>query len=105
LEPKDFARNAAEIVGDINYVHPFREGNRRTQLQFMRLLGERAGHTVNPDILDTKAWQSASIDAFDAIYEPMANAILQQAMKIEEGDGGAGVNLMDFIEARDSFGI
>lgn len=32
LEPDAFARAAAEIIGDINYVHPFREGNGRTQL-------------------------------------------------------------------------
>jgi cell filamentation protein len=28
----DFAAGAGRIIGDINYVHPFREGNGRTQL-------------------------------------------------------------------------
>ena len=32
LSAAAFAEQAAVIVGDINYVHPFREGNGRTQL-------------------------------------------------------------------------
>ena len=28
-----FAEKAGEIIGDVNFVHPFREGNGRTQLQ------------------------------------------------------------------------
>jgi cell filamentation protein len=32
LEPTAFAAAAGKILGDINYVHPFREGNGRTQL-------------------------------------------------------------------------
>jgi cell filamentation protein len=28
--PEVFAENVGEIIGDINYVHPFREGNGRT---------------------------------------------------------------------------
>jgi cell filamentation protein len=32
LPAAGFAGQAAVIVGDINYIHPFREGNGRTRL-------------------------------------------------------------------------
>ena len=35
------------IVGDINYIHPFREGNGRTQLQYLKQLAEQAGHRLD----------------------------------------------------------
>jgi len=38
-----FADEAGRLIGDINYVHPFREGNGRTQLQFLKQLAEFAG--------------------------------------------------------------
>ena len=34
-----FAKAAGHIMGDVNYVHPFREGNGRTQLVYLRQLG------------------------------------------------------------------
>ena len=39
LSPTEFAREAADILGDVNYVHPFREGNGRTQLQYLKERG------------------------------------------------------------------
>jgi cell filamentation protein len=32
LSPQAFAEAAGQIMGDVNFVHPFREGNGRTQL-------------------------------------------------------------------------
>lgn len=36
-----FAEAAGPIMGDINYVHPFREGNGRAQLQYLEQLAAR----------------------------------------------------------------
>jgi cell filamentation protein len=35
---KEIARKLAEILDTVNYLHPFREGNGRTQREFLRLL-------------------------------------------------------------------
>lgn len=32
---RDFGAEAGRIIGDVNFLHPFREGNGRTQLQFL----------------------------------------------------------------------
>jgi cell filamentation protein len=43
LSREAFNREAAIVIGDVNYVHPFREGNGRTQLFFLDQLAEQAG--------------------------------------------------------------
>lgn len=37
----------AEILDNVNYVHPFREGNGRTQREFLRLLALDKSLTLN----------------------------------------------------------
>lgn len=78
LSADDFARKAGEIIGDVNYVHPFREGNGRTQLEYLRQLGERAGHPLDPGRLDRDQWIAASVASHSANYAPMAAAIGEQ---------------------------
>jgi cell filamentation protein len=49
------ARKLAEILDAVNYLHPFREGNGRTQREFLRLLALAKGLTLNlnpPDNTD-----------------------------------------------------
>ncbi len=74
-EPAAFARKAAEIIGDINYAHPFRDGNGRTQLQYLKQLGERAGHPVDLSLLQNESWLEASKEAHMARYDGMARCI------------------------------
>jgi cell filamentation protein len=60
LPPADFAREAGVIMGDVNYVHPFREGNGRTQAQYLKQLAARAGHTLDLKRIDPAGWIDAS---------------------------------------------
>lgn len=75
LSPTDFAREAADILGDVNYVHPFREGNGRTQLQYLKQLGQKAGHQIDLTRLNRDQWMTASQDAHVGDYHIMADAI------------------------------
>ena len=49
--PKDnkkmLAEKLVEILDNVNYLHPFREGNGRTQREFLRLLALEKGLTLN----------------------------------------------------------
>jgi cell filamentation protein len=49
--PKDnkkmLAEKLVEILDNVNYLHPFREGNGRTQREFLRLLAFEKGLTLN----------------------------------------------------------
>jgi len=44
---KMLAEKLAEILENVNYLHPFREGNGRTQREFLRLLALEKGLTLN----------------------------------------------------------
>ena len=46
LQADQFAERAAFYLGELNTIHPFRDGNGRTQREFIRALGLRAGHKV-----------------------------------------------------------
>jgi len=49
------AEYLATLLDSINYLHPFREGNGRTQREFIRVLALEKGYTLNlnpPDNLD-----------------------------------------------------
>jgi cell filamentation protein len=75
LSREDFANAAGRITGDVNYVHPFREGNGRTQLFYLEQLADQAGHPLDPTRLDPVLWIAASRAAHNADYSLLAAAI------------------------------
>ncbi len=75
LPSEQFADLAGEILGDINYVHPFREGNGRTQMQYLKLLAEQAGHAIDLTAIEKDAWMDASQNAHLGDYQPMSRCI------------------------------
>ena len=46
LDPNTFAWRAGHYLGEINAIHPFREGNGRTQREFLRGVALHAGHPL-----------------------------------------------------------
>lgn len=77
LTRQDFAAQAGQILGDVNYVHPFREGNGRTQAEYLRQLGERAGYVVDLAGIEGERWLAASKTAHLGDYALMAAEILR----------------------------
>lgn len=75
LDRAAFASLAGEILGDVNYVHPFREGNGRTQLYYYKQLAEQAGFDVVLSRLPNEHWMSASREAHLGNYEPMSECL------------------------------
>jgi cell filamentation protein len=64
LDPAQFAEKAGAVIAELNAIHPFREGNGRTQLSFLVELSERAGHPLNLEGLDPQTILSATIASF-----------------------------------------
>jgi cell filamentation protein len=46
LNADAFAEKAAHLLAELNAIHPFREGNGRTQLSFLAALADQAGHRL-----------------------------------------------------------
>ena len=51
---QQIAEKLAEILDSVNYLHPFREGNGRTQREFIRLLALEKNLTLNLNPPDNK---------------------------------------------------
>ena len=71
--PRGFADRVGPVLADVNHVHPFREGNGRTQLLYLKQLAQRAGHGLDLTQLDRDAWKEASrrSNADDPMQEKM----------------------------------
>ena len=76
LSQIDFAESAGKIIGDINHAHPFREGNGRTQLLYLKQLAENAGHQIILARIDADRWIDASKRSHLADYDGMTSVIL-----------------------------
>ncbi|WP_281291975.1 Fic/DOC family protein [Streptomyces tailanensis] len=71
LARDDFVRAAAGLYGDTNALHPFREGNGRTQRAFLTELGRQAGWPINWAGLDADENEHASIKSFLGDNQPL----------------------------------
>ena len=63
LHRVEFAQRAARLLAEINSLHPFREGNGRTQRLFVDALARQAGHELHFDIVSRERMVRASIQA------------------------------------------
>lgn len=76
--PEHFARRMAYYMGELNVVHPFREGNGRALREYVRYLAQRAGHNLTWDGVSGAQMVQASIDAYRGDYRPLERIIAQQ---------------------------
>ena len=63
LDAVAFASRAAYYLGELNAIHPFREGNGRTQREFIRELAAEAGHRINWNRVTREQMYAASIES------------------------------------------
>jgi len=63
-EPQAFARRAAFYMGEVNAIHPFRDGNGRAQREFIRELGLQAGFPIDWGKVNRQQMIAASRDCF-----------------------------------------
>jgi len=75
LSAKDFAHSAAHLLAELNAIHPFREGNGRTQLTYLALLAERAGHPLALERMKPDAMLAAMVASFKTDETPLAALI------------------------------
>ena len=72
----EFANQAAHFLSELNAIHPFRDGNGRTQLAFMAMLGARAGHPLNLSKLHKTKFLKAVIASFSGQERSLVKEIL-----------------------------
>lgn len=75
LDKDAITKRLAYYLGDLNTIHPFREGNGRVQRLFIRELASRIGYLVNFDGITTEEMIQASDKTFYHDYEMMEELI------------------------------
>lgn len=74
LDHEAFADRVAFYIAEINALHPFREGNGRTQRVFIDQLSRQAGWKLNLTAFDPEELLNAYIVSM-ADYEPLADLL------------------------------
>ncbi len=82
LSAQDFAIAVGSIIGDTNYVHPFREGNTRAQIQYLRQLAETAGHRFRIEKISIAGWRRAARAAYFGRYDALGRVIAPAVIPI-----------------------
>ncbi|WP_341520945.1 putative adenosine monophosphate-protein transferase Fic [Pseudomonas sp. G.S.17] len=62
---------SAELFGDLNVVHPFREGNGRAQRILFEHIIVNAGYEISWWAVDAQVWLQANIDAVVCDYKAL----------------------------------
>ena len=75
LNAEDFSDYAGHFLGEINYLHPFRDGNGRTQRSFMNQLAAKNHYFITWDKVSPEQMVKASIQADEGDHELLANII------------------------------
>jgi cell filamentation protein len=101
LSREEFSSRAALLMVDLNGVHPFREGNGRTQRVFISELAQEAGHPLDFSCVSRERMIQASIAGnekndpammqrlFNEISNPLRVAALSKAISSLEQHGFA----------------
>ena len=72
---EDFIRKLAYYFSEINALHPFREGNGRSQREFIRMLALKNGYKIHYSRITEEEMVSASKESFLCRYSSMENII------------------------------
>ncbi|MBV8775026.1 MAG: Fic family protein, partial [Deltaproteobacteria bacterium] len=77
LDAAAFSERAAHYLGEVNALHPFREGNGRAQREFISQLARANGYSIAWRNVNPQDMLQASIASFKGDTSPLA-AILRE---------------------------
>lgn len=83
LGKDSFIVRSAWYIGEINTLHPFREGNGRTLRVFMWLLGIRNGWEFQFENMDGNEWLNACIASYDGNYKLLESLLAEIIKELE----------------------
>lgn len=81
--PEDAIRRLAHYMGEINAVHPFREGNGRVQRAFCSQLAEQAGYFIDFDGVERGEMYAAMIASFHGDPMPLETLLARVTSVVE----------------------
>lgn len=82
LSREETASKLAYYLGEINAIHPFREGNGRTQRMFIELLAAHNGYQLDFSKITSQEMLEASQQTFNLEYEYMTRILLRALSEV-----------------------
>lgn len=83
LSPDDLSDRLGDYLGEINVLHPFREGNGRTQREFIGQLARENGYRINWESVSQSEMVDASIEAYHGSSERLGRLIRANMTDLE----------------------
>ncbi|MNK88464.1 Adenosine monophosphate-protein transferase VbhT [compost metagenome] len=83
LSPVRFSSRAGHYLGELNVLHPFREGNGRSIREFIGQLAHDAGYGIDWQGIDRAEMTRASIEAYEGDSSRMGSLILSGLRDID----------------------
>ncbi len=80
LDARTFAARAGYYIGEINAIHPFRDGNGRTQREFIRELAIQAGIVIDWSRVTREEMTAASLQSFKTGDISKMAALIESSM-------------------------
>ncbi|WP_246464870.1 Fic/DOC family protein [Bartonella phoceensis] len=84
LDADEFSQRAGYYMGELNALHPFREGNGRTQREFIGQLAREAGYYIEWNGIERQEMTRASIESYYGNSDLMSALIHQNLIKLTE---------------------
>ena len=75
LDKTIFCERLAYFMGELNALHPFREGNGRTSRLYFKQLAKNAGRALTFSNVTIDELLNADISAFNCDYEPLIKVL------------------------------
>ena len=88
LDPAAFSERATHYLGEINALHPFREGNGRAQREFISHLGQNTGYYIAWENVKAAEMLEASIQSFKGDTSKLA-AIIRENISRRDRNAAA----------------
>lgn len=83
LSRKDFAEILADIIGELNAIHPFLDGNGRAIRLYAQKLAKAVGFDFEVFKLDEKSWNAAAVSSFNTDLAPLSKIIRESLVEME----------------------
>jgi cell filamentation protein len=72
LDADTFADRLADRWGELSAIHPYRDGNTRSQSTYVSAIAERAGHPIDWERVDVEELRTARLYAVAGNHRPLA---------------------------------
>jgi cell filamentation protein len=90
LDADTFADRLADRWGELSAIHPYRDGNTRSQSSYVSAIAERAGHPIDWERIDVDALRAYRLQAVVGNDRPLAVYLRAHLLPSERGAAASG---------------